>query len=120
MKWFFQFIDYAFYRLHRPDKTERLYNVVDIEVIFSAWNRIKYEYKITDKKILRIFENDLDDFIFKTDFYNFFALTNDIHDRLIEKYNYNTKRFEKKRLNNFRNTGRRFWVFDFIIKIFTK
>ena len=118
MKWFTQFIDYMFYHLHREKEVERLYNIVNIEVLFSAWHRTIHEYKVKDRKILRIFENDIDDFIFKIDFYNFLWLSSDIQDELIEKYQYNTKRFEKKRKKYFNKMIKRFWFFDLIIKIF--
>ena len=117
MKWFTQFVDYSFYKLHREQEIERLYNVVSIETLFSTWNSVMFEYEVKDKKILRIFENDIDDFIFRLDFYNFLWLQNDIHEQLIKKYQYDTKRFLLKRKRRFNRTMKQFWLYDWIIRI---
>lgn len=110
-----QFVDYAFYNLHRKNEIEKLYNVVDIEVLFGAWHSMKYDYGITDKKILGIIENDINDFVFKMDFYNFFISANDIHDYLIVKYQYDTRWFEKKRKKELNKINKRLKLFDWVI-----
>jgi hypothetical protein len=121
VNWFKDFIDYAFYHIHKDtdkDKDfERLYNVVDIELLFITWNRCVYDYKINDKYILSIYENDINDFIFKSDFYNFLWLSNGIQDYLIEKYHYNMKPFLHKREKHNQALAREFKVFNFILNI---
>jgi hypothetical protein len=118
MKWFTQFIDYSFHRLHKENDIERLYNIVNVEVLFKTWHEVVYEYKITDRKILRIFERDIDDFIFKMDFFTFLGFSDYVQEHLIEKYLYNTEGFEERRRNHYKTLYRRFFIFDLVIRLF--
>lgn len=118
MRWLNQFVDYAYFHIHKEKRHERLYNIVNIETLLSTWHTAVYEYKITDKKVLSILEHDIDDFIFNIDFYNYLWLSKHLQDHLIEKYQYNTKRFEQRRKKHYKTLTRRFRLFDAIIRLF--